>query len=450
MLLRAHSLLVFLIFAALILTIPALAQVEPSATGNPGGSLDESEMMTPPPVSGLPYANTAGSETRSNYLAANVTVSPSYIDNVLPSNGSTPVSDFVYSISPSVSLDRTAPRQKEQFSYSPSFTFYEPTSALDSVDQNAAVGLQYRFNPKVAVSLEDSFSRTSNVYNSSYVFSNTVTGSTLTPAPTVIAPFAEQMINTASGVLGYQFGLNAMIGGGGSFTTFDLPNPANASGLYNSHGSRGLVFYSRRLSRSQYTGLAYQYDRTLAYPASGVSETQTHSLLPFYTYYFNRAFSASISVGIERVDATAPQSPVTTEWSPSVTASAGWQGNRGILAAGFSHTVTAGQGLLGAYSANSISGSGGWKLARTWSGGLSVGYTSINSVTPLTLSSFQGGNTLTAGVSVEHPIGERLSASFQYQHLHETYSGVAVITANPDSNREAVTLTYKLSRPLGR
>lgn len=79
-----------------------------------------------------------------------------------------------------------------------------------------------------------------------------------------------------------------------------------------------------------------------------------------------------------------------------------------------------------------------------------MGYTSINSVTPLTLSSFQGGNTLTAGVSVEHPIGERLSASFQYQHLHETYSGVAVITANPDSNREAVTLTYKLSRPLGR
>ncbi len=134
MLPRAHSLLVFLIFVALILTIPALAQVEPSATGNPGGSLDESEMMTPPPVSGLPYANTTGSETRSNFLAANVTVSSAYIDNVLPSYGSTPVSDFVYSISPSVSLDRTAPRQKEQFSYSPSFTFYEPTSALDSVD----------------------------------------------------------------------------------------------------------------------------------------------------------------------------------------------------------------------------------------------------------------------------------------------------------------------------
>ena len=450
MLPRAHSLFVVLMFVALILAIPALAQVEPSATGGPGGSLDESEMMTPPPVSGMPYANTAGSEARSNYLAASVTVSPAYIDNVLPGSGSTPVSDVTYSISPSVSLDRSAPRQKEQFTYSPSFTFYQPTSALDSVDQNAAVGVQYRFNPEVALSLEDSFSRTSSVFNSSYVFSNTVTGSTLTPTPTVIAPFAEQLVNTASGVLGYQFGLNEMIGGGGSFTTFDLPNPADASGLYNSHGSGGQVFYNRRLSRRQYLGLTYQYARILVHPVNGVVETQTHTLFPFYTLYLNQAFSFSISLGIERADTTAPQSPASGSWSPSVNASAGWQGNRGSFAAGFSRTVTAGGGLLGAYDSSCISASGGWKLARTWSGEVSVSYTSINSVTPLTISSLGGGNTLTAGVSAEHSIGERFRASFQYQHLREDYNGIAVITANPDSNRESVTISYELRRPLGR
>ncbi len=449
MLPRAHSLLVFLIFVALILTIPVLAQVEPSATGNPGGSLDESEMMTPPPVSGLPYANTAGSETRSNYLAANVTVSPAYIDNVLPNSTSSPVSDVTYSILPSLSFDHSTPRQKEQFSYSPSFTFYEPTSALDSVDQNAAAGLQYRFSPEVALSLEDSFSRTSNVYNSSYVFSNAVTGSTLTPAPTVIAPFAEQLINTASGVLSYQFGQNAMVGGGGSFTNFDLPNPANASGLYNSNGSGGQVFYNRRLSSGQYLGLTYQYARILAYPVNGVTEVQTHMLLPFYTLYLNQAFSISISFGIEHADTAAPQSPTSDSWSPSVTASAGWQGSRGDFAASFSRTVTAGGGLLGAYESNSISSSGGWKLSRTWSGAVSVSYASINSVT-LAISSLQGGNTLTAGVSAEHSIGERLSASFQYQHLREDYNGITVITADPDSNRESVNLTYQFRRPLGR
>ena len=32
-----------------------------------------------------------------------------------------------------------------------------------------------------------------------YLFSNPVSGSSLTPTPTVIAPFAEQMINTVNG-----------------------------------------------------------------------------------------------------------------------------------------------------------------------------------------------------------------------------------------------------------
>ena len=57
---------------------------------------------------------------------------------------------------------------------------------------------------------------------------------------------------------------------------------------------------------------------------------------------------------------------------------------------------------------------------------------------------------LTAMGSIQHSIGERLSASFQYQHLHENYSGIAVVAADPDSNRESFTITYQLRRPLGR
>ena len=71
-----------------------------------------------------------------------------------------------YSIFRVLSLDHSAPRQNEQFTYSPSFTFYEPTSALDSMDQNATVAFQYRFNPEVAFNVQDNFARTSNVYNS--------------------------------------------------------------------------------------------------------------------------------------------------------------------------------------------------------------------------------------------------------------------------------------------
>ena len=453
MFLRAQFLLAFTMFFA---TIPAQAQVEPSATGSTGDSVDESEMMTPPPVSGMPYANTAASDARSNYLATNVTFSPAYIDNVLPVSGNLPIDAVSYSILPSVSLDHSAPRQLEQLTYSPSFNFYEATSNpnsteignLDSIDQNAAITFQYRFNPKVAFDVQDNFTRTSNIFNSPYLFSNPISGSTLTPTPTVIAPFAEQMVNTVNGVLNYQFGLNAMIGGGASFTNFDLPNPTDAAGLYNSNQTGAQIFYNRRLSRAQYLGVQYQYAHIRAYPLTGVSETQIQSLLPFYTFYFNQGFSFSISAGVQRVDNSETGLPNFSSWSPSGTVSVGWQGSRGNVAASFSHTVTSGGGLLGAYNTNSISASGGWKLARTWTGEVMAAYTSIDSLTPLNISSLPTGNTFTVSGSLRHSIGERFSASFEYQRLQENYAAIAVIT--PDSNRESATITYQFRRPLGR
>jgi hypothetical protein len=447
---RTRSLAIFLMFIAFFATGSAPAQVEPSATGNGGAASDESGMMTPPPVSGMSYANTSSSDARSNYLNANVTISPAYINNVLPGAGSSPVGDFTYSILPSISFDRSAPRRMEQFSYSPSFNFYQKTTSLDSIDQNASAAFEYRFNPEVALSLGDNFSRISNVFDSSYVFSDSVTGSTLTPTPTVIAPFAQQMINIVNGVLSYQFGLNAMIGGGGSYTKFDFPNPADAAGLYNSNESGAEVFYNRRLSRAQYVGLDYNYGRILANPSNGAVETQVHTLRPFYTLYINRACSLSVSAGVDRTDATAPQAPESISWSPSVVASAGWQGSRGNIAGSYAHTVTSGGGLLGVYKSNEMSVSGGWRLARTWTGDISANYTSINSVTPLTVSSLTGGHTITVGGSVQHPIGERFSTSLQYQYLHENYGSIASIAADPDSNRVSFTFTYQFRKALGR
>lgn len=439
------------IFAVtLVGKIPMLAQVEPSATGGDEGSLDENQMMTPPPVSGMAYPSGALSDERSNYLGVGITFSPAYIDDVLPGTGLTPVSDEIYSILPSISLDRTAPRQKAELSYSPSFTFYEPTAALDAVDHNASALFEYRFSPKLAFNVQDNFTRTSNVYDSPDLISGPVTGSTLTPTLTVIAPYAEQMINTVDGVLSYQFALNAMVGGGGSYNTFDLPNQAQAQGLFNSHEASGLVFYTRRLSRSQYVGAQYEYAHIEAYPVSGTTETQIHSLLPFYTVYFNRAFSFSISGGVQRVDISQPGLAEFNSWSPSGTASFGWQGQRGSIAASFTRTVTAGGGLLGAYNSNAASASAGWKIANTWNGALSVGYSSIDSVTPVFSASIQNGNTLTAGGTLQHSFGERWNAGFQYQHLHENYNGNTAANAVPDSNREALTIRYQLRKPLGR
>jgi hypothetical protein len=275
-----------------------------------------------------------------------------------------------------------------------------------------------------------------------------VTGGAQTSQATVVVPFIEQLTNIGAGSVSYQFGRNGMIGGGVDFTTFQIPNTINAISLYNSNGVGGSVFFNRRLSGKQYFGLNYAYARILAYPVNEVSETQTNDLLPFYTLYFNRVFSLSVSAGIEHVSTTAFEAPTTSSWAPTISASVGWQGTRGSCAANFTRAISAGGGLLGAYDSKTFNAIASREFTRTWTGEVSAGYTSIHSITPLTASNVDNGDTLTAGASLDHPIGERFSIQFLYQHFHEHYDGSTAIAT--DGNHASATLTYHLRKPLGR
>ncbi len=48
---------------------------------------------------------------RSNYLAAGLILNTAYNDNVPAGGSTTPVSDIIYSILPTITLDQTTPRQ---------------------------------------------------------------------------------------------------------------------------------------------------------------------------------------------------------------------------------------------------------------------------------------------------------------------------------------------------
>ena len=51
-------------------------------------------------------------------------------------------------------------------------------------------------------------------------------------------------------------------------TENNYPNPAEASGFYNSNSLGGSVFYSHRLSSTQYVGVTYQYLRSQSNPVT--------------------------------------------------------------------------------------------------------------------------------------------------------------------------------------
>jgi hypothetical protein len=240
-----------------------------------------------------------------------------------------------------------------------------------------------------------------------------------------------------------------MLGAGGGYSVFDFPDSADSTGLVNSHQSSGLVFYNRRLSATQYFGFAYQYARSIVGSAPTLSNIQTHSLLPFYSHYFTPTFSCSISGGLERIDVSGAQVEASDSWSPAAIVSMGWQRSRANIAATYSRTVTAEQGLTGAFSSSNITASMGWKVARTWTGELTGFYTTLSTTTAST-SSYAGGTTITGQVLLAHAIRDNFRIEFGYARLNEHYPTIAVISAAPDSDREFVNLNFQFVKPLGR
>jgi hypothetical protein len=435
----------------LLVALPAWTQVEPSATGPPSEQDSASQMQTPPAVSGAAYSTEVGSEVKSNYLEAGLTFGTAYDDNVLPGAGAKPVGDASYSISSTLTIDQTIPRQFRTFTYSPGFTIYQRTSGLNALNQNAGLNFQYRLSPHTTIGVRDSFIQSSNVFNQpGSLLGGSISGSPPPSTSGVYAPYANTLTNSANAQLSYQFSRNGMVGGGGTFTELDYPKPSEALGLYSSNSLGGSMFYNRRLSRSQYVGVNYQYTNTQAGPVTEQSTIQTHTLLPYYSLLLNHSLSLSLSCGPDYSNIVQSSSPPSRSWTPAAMASIGWQRSRTNFAGSYSRIVEGGGGLLGAFESTSANASARWQVTRTWTVGASGGYAINKSITPLITASGLGGHSISGTAAVQHPIGEHFKAELGYTRLHETYGAISVIAQDPDSDRGYVSISYQFKRPLGR
>jgi hypothetical protein len=425
----------------------------------------DSTMLLPPPVSDQAYPSQVGAERRANYIRLGALFSAAYIDNMYAGSGAAAISEKIYSVRPTVAFDRTSTRQHITVTYTPGFTFYQPTSDLNETDQNAIVSYNRRMTPRATLNASDVFQKTSTSFSS--VFSapgGAVSGSGSTATQGIIAPFAPRLTNTANGNLSLQFSPRGMVGVSGSQLKLHYPDVAQAPDLYDSDEWGGGAYYSHRITGSHYIGTTYRYARILAYPKNAQSETQTHTIYLFYTLYLKPNFSLSVSGGPQYFNASqafpstssqqsggAPASiPAATSWSPAVTASMGLQERHTSFAASYSRSVTAGGGLLGTFNSNTVNASGRWQMARTWIGGATASYSTVKTVNLLLVSSTAGGHSIAGTVSLEHPLSSSLRMSFQYDHLHQSYSGIVAATSDPDSNREMISISWEFARPLGR
>jgi hypothetical protein len=443
---------------ALLAATPVWGQLESTPFEIPTTPSDEARMLTPPPISNSAYPTSVGSQMRSNYLAAGVIFSTAYNDNVLAGGGTTTVDDVIYSILPTITFDQVTPRRDLKLMFTPGFTVYQHTSALNAANQSASLNFQYRLSEHMTVSLNDFFQKSSSVFNQPYPSSGgPISGSVQTPPSGVIAPYAEQLSNITNAGINYQFAENSMIGASGIVTETNYPSPAEAAGLYNSNSVGGSAFYNRRMSSTQYAGLTYQYLRSDGNPvqsqensANADTSVQTNSILPFYTIYLNPTLSISLSGGAQFYDATQSSLPAVRSWTPSAAASIGWQRSNTNLATSYSRTVSAAVGLPGAFESTSVNASARWQITRDWSASGAGSYSTNKNVTPSFPLSSPGGHSISGTASVQHSLSEHFKIELGYGRLHQSYSGIAAISNAPNTDRVFISISYQVTRPVGR
>lgn len=418
----------------------------------PGGAAaGDTQMQTPPMVSGDAYPTEVGSEARSNYVSGGIGFQTAYYDNAYGGTSAEPVSEISYSINPSINFSQTTPRQRRSFSYSPGFIFYEPANEPNAINQSATGAYQYRMTPHLTIGANESFNKTSNIFSQNNGYLDGPVPGAQQPLG-VVAPFANMVSNVTSGQLSYQFRLNSMIGGAGSYSKQSYGNQSQAAGLSNSSSSSAALFYSQRLGKSQYFGFQYQYARSLdILPVFGQSTTQTEAFTPFYSIFFTRTFSLSFSGGPQYVNAVQP-APYGNfvSWVPAASAAIGWQGTRTSFSAGYSRSVWELPGLFGAQDSTTSNANVRWLMSRTWSLGANANYQIQRSAGPVAPVGSGSGHTVSGSVSAGRAIREHLQLSFVYYRMHQSYAGIAAIANNPNSDQASVSLSYRFTRPLGR
>jgi hypothetical protein len=431
--------------AVLVLAaIPLWSQVESSGAAPAG---EDAPMFTPAPLSEEGSSLAFASETpRTNYVRGGVNFQTAH-DDELPFSGRA-ISDISYSVWPSISLAQSRSRLSWNLTYSPGFRFYQRNAFLNGTDHYLTLGSQYRLSPHVTLRLGDSFQKTSTVLNAADDRNaSSQSGSVQGPNTSIVLPATPRVSHLSEVEVTYQFGQNSMLGAKGSFSGLWYPDRARFSGLYDSTTEAGEAFYTQRLSDRHYIGAVYGLQNLFTHP--GQVETQTESMLMFYTLYFPPTLTVSVFAGPEHSDTHGRTAVPLREWSPAAGGSLGWHGGHTSFAASYARRISDGGGLSGAVRSNRADASARWQLARTVTADMGASYSTNRVLDPLT--SFGGeGHSWSGTVSLQHPLGEHLALQMGYTRLHQSYHDVAAISSAPNRNNVWLSLSYQFERPLGR
>ncbi|MFP5229765.1 MAG: hypothetical protein ACLGXA_19300 [Acidobacteriota bacterium] len=443
----------------LVATVPGWSQATGGGNAGTGEEPDNpvanDGMLTPPPVSGQAFPVLTGAETRKNYLNLGVVSSIGYDDNVEAGYSPVAQADMIYSIAPTISLDRSSARFHQVVNYSPGFSFYEPNSIFNASDQDLTVNLQYLIASHTSILLQDNFIRSSSLFNQPFSANQgAITGIVPTQTTGAIAAFANRVSNAAMVQLTNQASENGMFGLSADYGQLDYPQANQVVGLYNSTSYDGSAFATQRLTRRQYLGGQIQHARIVSYLKSTDNSVLRDNIFGFYTVYLRNSqqstLSLSVTGGPEHYSISQTPYALVSAWLPAGTISLGWQAHISSGSASYTHAVTAGGGLPGAYTEDAAQAMYRRQLSPLTAINFSALYSRNVNLTPTFQFAEPGGHTIGVSTSVDHMITRNLKVTLGYDWMDQTYTGVGALSQLPTSNHEYCSVSYQITRPVGR
>ena len=127
----------------------------------------------------------------------------------------------------------------------------------------------------------------------------------------------------------------------------------------------------------------------------------------------------------------------------------GWQRNLNSFALSYTHVVAGGGGLVSAVQLDSATASFRQRIGRMLTVSATGGYAQ-NNTRGAEVGIANDGHSISGAISLQQQVGEHLELQLGYTRLYQKYSNVQAISANPNTNREFIAISYLFSRPLGR
>jgi hypothetical protein len=230
---------------------------------------------------------------------------------------------------------------------------------------------------------------------------------------------------------------------------------------YNSAIFRG--GYNYQLTRKDTIAAFYQYDRISYSNFDQLITAQSGELsygrrvtgrLAFQIAGGPQITTANIPITGTPVSGSAGAGSVTeVGWTLSTSLS--WQTQRGSMGGQYFHGVSGGSGVLGGGIDDTVTGSINRQLTRTFSGGITGGYSRLQGAPLSSLvaggSSNQGYDYAFGGGTLGHPINRALALSLSYQLQYQTSNGAictgTVCGSNVLVHLVSLGLTWR-ARPL--